>query len=155
MFRKSGLKGDRWPINGCFLDFSIIIDSDRGHCCEHLKKISLRWKLSPWHVFECLGMRWILSCQKWQKVQFGIFQARPASFRVISYFVCKSSFRVISMTKIAILDQMKPISLIFKNKKTKIKKSKICKLHVYYSYKRKFDKYTTNGKIKFYIFYVQ
>ena len=46
----------------------------------------------------------------------------------IQHFVCKCSFREISMIKIVILDQSKPISLILKNKK-----SKICKLHVYYS----------------------
>ena len=61
--------GDRWPINRCFLDFTMAIDCDRGHCYEHFKrkKIKLRWKLSPWHIFECLCMRWSLSCQKWQK----------------------------------------------------------------------------------------
>ena len=32
------------------------------------------------------------------------------------YFVCKSSFRVISMIKIVILDQSKPISLILRIK---------------------------------------
>ena len=32
-----------------------------------------------------------------------------------------------------ILDQSKPISLILKNQKSKILKSKICKLHIYYS----------------------
>ena len=35
----------------------------------------------------------------------------------IQYFVCKCSFREISMTKIVILDQSKPILLILKNKK--------------------------------------
>ena len=43
------------------------------------------------------------------------------------YFVSKSSFRVIPMIKIVILEQSKPISLYLK-----IKKSKIRKLHVYY-----------------------
>ena len=33
-----------------------------------------------------------------------------------------------------ILNQSKPISLILKMEKLKIEKSKICKLHVYYSY---------------------
>ena len=36
-----------------------------------------------------------------------------------SYFVCKSSFREISMIKMVILDQSKPISLILKIKKFK------------------------------------
>ena len=37
------------------------------------------------------------------------------------YFVCKSSFRVILMIKMVILDQNKPISLIFEEKESKIK----------------------------------
>ena len=49
------------------------------------------------------------------------------------YFVNKSSFRVIRMIKIVILDQRKPISLYLKIKKLKIEKYKIRKLHVYYS----------------------
>ena len=44
----------------------------------------------------------------------------------IQCFVCKCSFREISIIKMIILDQSKPILLIFNNKK-----SKICKLHVY------------------------
>ena len=51
----------------------------------------------------------------------------------IKYFVWKYSFREIAMIKIVIWDQSKPISLILKNKKFKIQKSKICELHVYYS----------------------
>ena len=46
------------------------------------------------------------------------------------YFVCKCSFRVISMIKIVILDQSKPISLYFKIKKLKIQKYEIRKLYV-------------------------
>ena len=49
------------------------------------------------------------------------------------YFVCKCSFWKVSMIKIVILDQSKPISLILKIEKSKIQKFKICKLHVYYS----------------------
>ena len=49
------------------------------------------------------------------------------------YFLGKSSFRVILMRKIVILDQSKPITLYLKMKKLKIQKSEICKLHVYYS----------------------
>ena len=48
-------------------------------------------------------------------------------------FVSKASFRVISMIKMVILDQSKPISLILKIKELKIQKSEICTLHVYYS----------------------
>ena len=70
--------------------------------------------------------------------------AKKLSFRLVRpnlpqlglfhpYFVCKITFRVISMIKIVILDQSKPISLILKNKKLKLQISKICKLNVYYS----------------------
>ena len=38
------------------------------------------------------------------------------------YFVCKSSSRVISMMKMVILDQSKPLSLIFEKKKIKSSK---------------------------------
>ena len=40
----------------------------------------------------------------------------------IQYFVCKCNFREISMIKMVILDQSKPISLHLKIKKLKIKK---------------------------------
>ena len=53
-------------------------------------------------------------------MNFWIVQSQPASVRVISsYFVWKSSFRVISMTKMVIFDQTKPISLYLKCKKFK------------------------------------
>ena len=76
-----------------------------------------------------------LNCQKWQKIKFLTFQTQP--WRIIGlfhpYFVCKCSFREISMIKMVILDQSKPISLILKIKKSKIQKSEIRKLYVYYS----------------------
>ena len=51
------------------------------------------------------------------KVKFWTSQAQPTSVRVISSIFCmKSSFRVISMIKIVILDQSKPIWLILKIK---------------------------------------
>ena len=49
------------------------------------------------------------------------------------YFVCKCSFRKISMIKIVILDQSKPILLILKVEESKIQKYESRKLHVYYS----------------------
>ena len=113
---------------------SIVNDSDRGHCCEHLK-----WKLiyhENWAhdmVFECLCCDEFLSSQKWEKIEFWNFQARPVWVRVISiqYFVCKGSFREISMIIFFILDQSKPISFIFPNFENQ--KYKICTLHVYCS----------------------
>ena len=49
-----------------------------------------------------------------KKVKFRTFQAQPASGLFHPYFLCKSSFRVISMIKMVILDQSKPISLYLK-----------------------------------------
>ena len=106
-----------------FWVISIVIDSDRGHCCEHLKKTHLQWKLSASHVFECLCM--------WWKMKFWTFQAQPVWVRVISTSILcvgKCCFREISMIKLVILDQSASISLILKSKI-----SKICKLSVYYS----------------------
>ena len=74
-----------------------------------------------------------LSWQKCQKIKFWTLQAQPALGLFHPYFVCKRSFREISMIKMVILDQSKPISLISKIEKSKIQKSEICKLHVYYS----------------------
>ena len=48
-------------------------------------------------------------------------------------FLCKSSFRVISMIKMVIWDQSKPISLYLKIKNSKVQKFEIRKFHVYYS----------------------
>ena len=64
-----------------------------------------------------------------KKWSFGLFRPNlPQLGSFHPYFVCESSFRVISMIKLVILDQSKPISLILKNKK-----SQNCKLHVSYS----------------------
>ena len=62
---------------------------------------------------------------------FGLFKPNLPQLGLFhAYFVCKSSFRVISMIKMVIVDKL--ISLYLK-KKTKIQKSEICKLYVYYS----------------------
>ena len=42
------------------------------------------------------------------------------------YFVSKSCFTVISMIKMVIWDQSKPISIIFEKIKSKFQKSEIC-----------------------------
>ena len=69
-----------------------------------------------------------------KKWSFGLFRLNLPQLGLFHlYFVTKTSLRVISIIKMVILDQSKPISLILKNKKSKVKKSKICKLHVYYS----------------------
>ena len=64
-----------------------------------------------------------------KKLSFAFFMPNLPQLGLFHpYFACKSSFIVISIIKMFILDQSKPILLILKNKK-----SKICKLHVYYS----------------------
>ena len=61
-----------------------------------------------------------LSCQKWQKLNFGLFRPNlPQLGLFLLYFVCKCSFREILMIKIFFLDQNKQIWLILKNKKSK------------------------------------
>ena len=61
-----------------------------------------------------------LSCQKWQKFNFGLFRPNLCELRLFHpYFVCKCSFREISMIKMVILDQSKPLSLILKIKNPK------------------------------------
>ena len=96
---------------------SIVIDSDTGHCYEHLKKKSIyngNWtrdmylNVCVWDDF------W--APRNGKKVKFWTFQAQPASVRVISsiFFYIKSSFRVISKIKMVILNQNKPILLYLK-----------------------------------------
>ena len=75
-----------------------------------------------------------LAARNGKKLSFGIFRHNLRELGLFHpYFVCKCSFRVISMLKIVILNQSKPILLILKIEKSKIQKSEICKLHVYYS----------------------
>ena len=71
-----------------FFVISIVIDSDRGHCYEHLKKINLRRKLARDMYLNVCVYDEFLSCQKWQKMKFLNFQAQPASVRVISSLFC-------------------------------------------------------------------
>ena len=53
-----------------------------------------------------------------KKLSFGLFSPTLRLIELFHpYFVCKSSFRVISMIKMVILDQSKPIALIFEKKK--------------------------------------
>ena len=62
-----------------------------------------------------------------KKWSFGIFRPNLPQLRLFHpYFVCKVVW-VISMIKM-VLDQSKPISLIFINKKSKIQKSQIAPL---------------------------
>ena len=89
-------------------------------------------------------------------MRFGLFKLNLPQLGLFHpYFVRKSSFRVISMRKIVILDQSKPISLILKNKKSKIQKSKIYEFACLLFIKTEIRKVYHHSKIKFYIFYVQ
>ena len=100
---------------------------DRGHCYEHLKKIKLRWKLSSDIYLNVCVCNEFWAARNVKKVNFEFSRPQPASVGAISsIFVCKSSFRIISMIKIVILDQGKPISLIFEKIKSKFQKSEIC-----------------------------
>ena len=71
-----------------------------------------------------MAKKWSLGLFRPNLPQLGLFHP---------YFVCRSSFRVISMIKMVIYDQSKPISLYLKIKKLKNKTSQIRKLYVYYS----------------------
>ena len=56
-----------------------------------------------------------------KKLSFGLFTHNQPQLGLFHpYFVCKSSFRVISMIQMVILDQSKPLWLIFDKKKSKI-----------------------------------
>ena len=110
--------GDRWPVNRRFLDFPIVIDCDRGHYYEHLKKNQIRMKIEPvtciWMFVYVINFELPEMAQKWS---FGLFRPNLPQLGLFHpYFVSKSSFREISMIKIVILDQSKPISVIFKIK---------------------------------------
>ena len=55
-----------------------------------------------------------------KKLSFGLFRPNLPQLGLFHpYFECKSSFRVILMIKIVILDLSKPISLILKKQKLK------------------------------------
>ena len=60
-------------------------------------------------------MQWIFELPEMAKNEMD-FQAQPGWVVILSIFVCKSSFREISMIKMVILDQSKPISLYLKIK---------------------------------------
>ena len=63
-----------------------------------------------------------LSCQKLQKMKILDFPGKNLHELELfhPYFECKCSFREISMIKIVILDQSKPISAILKTENSKI-----------------------------------
>ena len=111
---------------------SIVIDSDRGHRYEHIKKkYSENWTLDMnLNVCACYAFWAPRNGKRWS---FGLFKPNLPQGYFFHIFLCKSSFRVLSKIKIVILDQSKPISLYLKIKKSKIQKSEIRTLHVYYS----------------------
>ena len=103
---------------------SIVIDSDREHCYEHFKKINFdeNWAMSCIWMFVCGMNFW--AARNGKKLNLGLFRPNLCELGLFHlYFVCKCSFREISMIKIVILDQSKPILLILKVKNLKSKKS--------------------------------
>ena len=75
---------------------TIVIDYDRGHFYDHLKKSNYDeiWARDM-YLNVCLWDEF-RAARNDKKMKFLTFQAQPASVRVISvYFLCKSSFRVI------------------------------------------------------------
>ena len=116
--------GDRWLINMCFLHFSIVIDSDKRHRYEHFnKKNQITMKIEP--VTSIRMLEYAMDFEqpeKTKKWSFRLFTPNLPQLGLFRpYFVCKSSFRVISMIKIVSLEESKPISLILKNKNPKFK----------------------------------
>ena len=96
---------------------SIVIDSDRGHCYEHFKKKKSdeNWAHDMYlNVCSC-GEFW--AARNGKKWSFGLFRPNLPQLGLFHpYFVCRSSFRVISMIETVIFDQNMPISLILKIK---------------------------------------
>ena len=97
---------------------SIVIDFDRGHCYEHLKKNQITMKIEPvaciWMFVYAMNFELPEITKKWS---FGVFRHNLPQLGLFHpYFICKSGFRLISMIKMVILDQSKPISQIFEKK---------------------------------------
>ena len=101
------------------------------------KKNQFPMKIEPvtciW-MFVCMMNFW--AARNGKKWNFGLFRPNLREFGLFHpYIEGKWSFTEISMIKIVILDQSKPISQMFKIENSKIQKSEICKLHVYYTKK--------------------
>ena len=75
-----------------------------------------------WMFVYAMNFELIEMAKKWS---IGLFRPNLPQLGLFhQYFVCKSSFRVISMIKMVTLDQSKPISLIFEKKNQKLKNKK-------------------------------
>ena len=99
------------------------------------KKNQITMKIEPvtyiWMFVYAMNLDMPEMAKKWN---FGLFRPNLPQLGIFqTYFVPKTSLRVISMIKMVILGQSKPIWLILKIKESKIQKSEICTLHVYYS----------------------
>ena len=76
-------------------------------------------------IFVCAMNFW--AARNGKKLSFGLFMPNLPQLGLHvfhSYFVCRCSFREISMIKMVILDQSKPILLILKKQKQKNSKIK-------------------------------
>ena len=92
------------------MDFTRVIDCDR-HCYEHFKKLSNydeNWACDIYLNVCVCDKFW--AARNGKKIKFWTFQAQPASRLFHLYFVSKTNLRIISMIKMIILDQSKPIS---------------------------------------------
>ena len=93
----------------------------------HFKKINpITIKIEPvtciWMFVYAMNFELPEMAKKWS---LGLFRPNLPPWGLFhQYFVCKSSFRVISMINIVILDQSKPISLYLKIKNWKCKNAK-------------------------------
>ena len=99
---------------------SIVIDSDRGYCYKHFPPT--KWFSMIIEPVTCIWM-FVCAMNLWaarngKKLSFGLFRPNLHELGLFHpYFVSKYNFREISMIKIVILDQSKPISPIFKIEK--------------------------------------
>ena len=102
---------------------SIVIDSDRWHCYEHFQKIIIsdeNWACDMYlNVCVCNELWAARNGKKWN---FGPNLHELGLFH--PYFLCKCSFREISMIKMVIVDKSTSISLILKIEKLKIENPK-------------------------------
>ena len=125
----SVLKGDFFVFNRRFWGFQFKNNSSliKKIMSGDIFTIKIEHVAFIW-MFECAMNFWAWNGKIWSFWLLSPNLRELGSFH--PYFVCKCSFREISRIIIVILDQNKPIWLIFKIPKSEIQKSEICKLQV-------------------------
>ena len=128
VFEKKKLLKELKTFKLAFLVISIVIDCDWGHCYEHLKKKSNSDENGARDIYlnVCVCDEFWAARRPKSKVLDFFRPNLPQLGLFHPYFVSKSCFRIISMIKMVILDQSKPISLIFEKIKSEFQKSEIC-----------------------------